>query len=104
MGKTELGTGSNVRALQTTATFDESRDCFIIDSPTLTSMKFWPTGLFSSTHCVLYAQLILKGKSMGVHVFFVQLRGSNLEPLPGVEMGDVGKCKCRSKFSIKLML
>lgn len=86
--QTELGHGSNVRGIQTTATWNG--DEFIVDTPTLSSMKFWPTGLVSSTHCVLYAQLIVKGKDLGVHVFFVQLRGEDYEPLPGVEMGDVG--------------
>ena len=37
--QTELGHGSNVRGLETTATFDPATDEFIIDSPTLTSMK-----------------------------------------------------------------
>jgi alkylation response protein AidB-like acyl-CoA dehydrogenase len=40
--QTELGHGSNVRALETTATFDAQSDEFVIDSPTLSSMKWWP--------------------------------------------------------------
>ena len=40
--QTELGTGSNVRALETTATYDEATEQFILHSPTLTSMKWWP--------------------------------------------------------------
>jgi hypothetical protein len=40
--QTELGHGSNVRALETTATYDRATDEFVIDSPTLTSMKWWP--------------------------------------------------------------
>lgn len=41
--QTELGHGSNVRGLETTATFDPSTDQFIVHSPTLTSTKvtFW---------------------------------------------------------------
>ena len=88
--QTEIGIGSNVRGLQTTATFDEATDSFILDTPTLTATKFWNTGLPSCTHCVLYAQLILKGKPMGIHVFFLQIRGADLEPLPGIEILDVG--------------
>ena len=38
--QTELGHGSNVRALETTATFDQATDEFVIHSPTLTSMKW----------------------------------------------------------------
>lgn len=88
--QTEIGIGSNVRGIQTTATYDEASDSFILDTPTLTATKFWNTGLPSCTHVVLYAQLVIKNKSHGIHVFFVQIRGANLEPLPGVEILDVG--------------
>ena len=37
--QTELGHGSNVQGLETTATFDPQTDEFIIHSPTLTSSK-----------------------------------------------------------------
>lgn len=36
---TELGHGSNVPGLETTATFDEASDQFIIHTPTLTATK-----------------------------------------------------------------
>jgi hypothetical protein len=64
--QTELGHGSNIRALETTATFlPESKGgakggSWIINSPTLTSGKFWPgtlgrtanVSLGESVHCV----------------------------------------------------
>ena len=37
--QTELGHGSNVQGLETTATFDPQTDEFVIHSPTLTSCK-----------------------------------------------------------------
>lgn len=37
--QTELGHGSNVRGLETTATFDRQTDEFVMHSPTLTSSK-----------------------------------------------------------------
>ena len=37
--QTELGHGSNVQGLETTATFDPDTDEFVIHSPTLTSSK-----------------------------------------------------------------
>ena len=43
--QTELGHGSNVQGLETTATFDPQTDEFVIHSPTLTSSKWWPGGL-----------------------------------------------------------
>ena len=88
--QTELGHGSNVRGIETTATFDKATQTFILHSPTLTSMKFWPSSMVSATHAVVYAQLVIEGKGYGRHVFMVQLRDENLKPLPGIEVGDVG--------------
>nr|AQZ55555.1 acyl-CoA-oxidase-1 [Mangifera indica] len=90
--QTELGHGSNVQGLETTATFDPQTDEFIIHSPTLTSSKWWPGGLGKvSTHAVVYARLITDGKDHGVHGFIVQLRSlDDHSPLPGIIVGDIG--------------
>lgn len=40
--QTELGHGSDVQGLQTTATLDLKTDEFVIHTPTLTATKFWP--------------------------------------------------------------
>ena len=40
--QTELGHGSDVKHLETTATFDRKTDEFVIETPTLTSTKWWP--------------------------------------------------------------
>ncbi|KAG9156202.1 hypothetical protein Leryth_024803 [Lithospermum erythrorhizon] len=90
--QTELGHGSNVQGLETTATFDPKTDEFIIDSPTLTSSKWWPGGLGKvSTHAVVYARLITGGQDYGVHGFIVQLRSlEDHNPLPGITVGDIG--------------
>ncbi|CAM8988893.1 unnamed protein product [Rhodiola kirilowii] len=90
--QTELGHGSNVQGLETTATFDPKTDEFIIHSPTLTSTKWWPGGLGKvSTHAVVYARLIIEGKDYGVHGFIVQLRSlDDHSPLPGITVGDIG--------------
>ncbi len=34
--------GTYLRGLETTATYDPSKQEFILDSPTLTAMKWWP--------------------------------------------------------------
>ena len=65
--QTELGHGSNVAGLETTATFDKDADEFIIHSPTVTSAKFWPGGLgLSGNHAIVYAKLRIGKKDYGV--------------------------------------
>ncbi|RQM18080.1 hypothetical protein DD237_000416 [Peronospora effusa] len=90
--QTEMGHGSNVRGLETTATYIPATDEFEIHSPTLTSMKWWPGALARTANFgVVYARLLLGGKDYGVHNFMVQLRDLEThEPMPGVMLGDVG--------------
>merc|ERR1719253_1806887 len=88
--QTELGHGSNVRGLETTATFDRETDEFVIHSPTLTSLKWWPTGMYACTHGVVFAQLIIDGKNLGFHGFMVQFRDDQGNLMPGVEIGEMG--------------
>jgi len=76
---------------KTTATFDRNSQTFILNSPTLQSIKWWPGGLGkTATHAVVYAQLIIDDKSYGVHSFILQLRDEQHKPLPGIELGEVG--------------
>ncbi|XP_022957805.1 peroxisomal acyl-coenzyme A oxidase 1-like [Cucurbita moschata] len=90
--QTELGHGSNVQGLETTATFDPKTDEFVIHSPTLTSSKWWPGGLGKvSTHAVVFARLITNGQDYGVHGFIVQIRSlEDHTVLPGITIGDIG--------------
>ena len=97
--QTELGHGSNIRALETTATFLKESDGgakggeWIINSPTLTSSKFWPGTLGkTANHAMVIAQLIdAHGKAHGIHNFLVPLRSMEDHTLlPGVETGDIG--------------
>ncbi|KAG1458377.1 hypothetical protein G6F56_006410 [Rhizopus delemar] len=90
---TELGHGSNVPGLETTATFDEASDQFIIHTPTLTATKWWIGGAaHSATHAAVFAQLIVKNRRYGTKCFIVPLRDpKNYNLLPGINIGDIGK-------------
>ncbi|KAF2432564.1 acyl-CoA oxidase [Tothia fuscella] len=90
--QTELGHGTFVRGLETTATYDREADEFIIHSPTTASTKFWPGSLgFASSHTVTMAQLQIDGKNHGVHAFLTQIRSlEDWKPLGGIELGDIG--------------
>ena len=64
--QTELGHGTFLRGLETTATYDPSTQEFIIHSPTLTATKWWPGGLGkTSSHAVVMARLFTQGKEYG---------------------------------------
>ncbi|XP_024394934.1 peroxisomal acyl-coenzyme A oxidase 1 [Physcomitrium patens] len=90
--QTELGHGSNVQGLETTATFDPTTDEFIMHSPTVTSTKWWPGGLGkASTHALVYARLITDKKDHGIHAFIAPIRSlEDHTPLPNVTVGDIG--------------
>ncbi|XP_077986283.1 peroxisomal acyl-coenzyme A oxidase 1-like [Glandiceps talaboti] len=90
--QTELGHGTYVRGLETTATYDPVREEFVINSPTLTSTKWWPGFLGKSVNFgVVMAQLHSKGKKYGIHSFLVPLRSfDSHQPLPGITLGDIG--------------
>eukprot|EP00644_Phytophthora_capsici_P001758 jgi/Phyca11/6747/fgenesh1_pm.PHYCAscaffold_14_\ len=90
--QTELGHGSNVQGIETVATYDKATQEFIIDSPTLTSRKWWPGGLGkTANHAIVHARLFLDGKDVGVQAFLVQIRSlDDHQPVPGIEVGDIG--------------
>ena len=90
--QTELGHGTFVRGIETTATLDLETDEFVIHSPTLTSTKYWPSSLaFSASHAIVMARLIIRGKDHGMQPFMVQLRSlDDYKPIPGIDLGDVG--------------
>lgn len=90
--QTELGHGSNVRGLETTATWNPEDKTFTLHSPHLTASKWWIGSLGkAANHAVVVAQLILGGKSYGPHPFVVQIRDLKThEPLPNIHVGDIG--------------
>ena len=56
-----------------------------MNSPTVTSAKFWPGVLGSSgTHSVIQAKTFVKGKSIGIQTFIVPIRDQSLNVIDGV--------------------
>ncbi|PAV65318.1 hypothetical protein WR25_13044 isoform H [Diploscapter pachys] len=90
--QTEMGHGTNLRKLETTATFDKSAQEFVLHSPTTTSLKWWPGNLGKSTcYAIVAATLFIDGKNYGPHNFMVQLRDEKTYvPLKGITVGDIG--------------
>ncbi|KAG0349450.1 acyl-Coenzyme A oxidase [Podila humilis] len=89
---TELGHSSNLRGLETTATFDRATNEFVIHSPTLSSSKWW-IGMAgeTATHTVAICQTVVDGENRGINWFVVPLRDPRTgRLLPGVTCGDIG--------------
>lgn len=90
--QTEMGHGTHLRGLETTATYDPATQEFVMNSPTVSSIKWWPGGLGkTSNHAIVLAQLYTQGKCHGLHAFIVNIRDmSTHQPLPGIVVGDIG--------------
>lgn len=100
--QTELGHGSNVRGIETTARWDPATKEFILCSPSLTASKWWNGTLGrTATHSIVVAQLLLPEqgsnqshpayRSYGPHAFITRVRDADThKPLPGIVIGDIG--------------
>jgi acyl-CoA oxidase len=86
---TETGHGSDVQALETTATYDPETQEFVIDSPTPSSRKDYIGGAANTARvAAVFAQLITEGEGHGVHCFVVPIRDDDGNDLPGVTTSD----------------
>jgi len=86
---TETGHGSDVQALETTATYDPQTQEFVIDSPTRTSRKDYIGGAAQTARvAAVFAQLITQGEGHGVHCFVVPIRDDDGNDLPGITTSD----------------
>ena len=87
---TETGHGSDVQALETTATYDPDSQEFVIDSPTPTARKDYIGGAAQTARvAAVFAQLITAdGTGHGVHCFVVPIRDDAGNDLPGVTTSD----------------
>lgn len=90
--QTEIGHGSDIKSLETQVVYDPTTEEFVVNTPTVTAIKFWPGDLgVMSNHVVFHGHLISQGKDHGVHAFFCRIRDQDSHiPLKGVEVGDIG--------------
>ena len=88
---TEIGHGSNVQGLETTAIYEREDDCFILQSPTFSAGKnYIGNAGQDGTVATVFAQLKVNGQQYGVHAFVVPIRDQEGKPLPGVTIEDNG--------------
>lgn len=87
----ELGSGSNVRDLETTATYDPTTEEFVIHTPHPGAHKEWiGNAALHGQMASVFAQLIVDETNHGVHAFLVPIRNDDGQPMAGVTVGDTG--------------
>ena len=92
---TEIGHGSDVQSLATTATYDpdggEDGE-WVIHTPFRAAWKdFLGNAAIHAKAATLFARLITNGVDHGVHCFYVPVRDADGELLPGVSSEDDGE-------------
>jgi acyl-CoA oxidase len=88
---TETGHGSNVQALDTTATYDASTGEFVVQTPTPAARKdYIGNAARHGRMAAVFAQLVVGGETHGVHCLLVPIRSEDGTPLPGVTLSDCG--------------
>ncbi len=87
----ERGHGSNVRDLETTATFDRATDEWVLRTPTDHDHKEWiGNAAVHGQQATVFAQLQIDGQGYGVHAFVVPIRTPAGHPVPNVRISDSG--------------
>ncbi|AKU17856.1 acyl-CoA dehydrogenase [Luteipulveratus mongoliensis] len=90
-GMTEVGHGSNVQRLETTATYDPATSEIVIHTPTASAVKTYIGNAAQDAQmAVVFAQLITNEGGHGVHALLVPVRDEAGNALPGVTIGDNG--------------
>lgn len=88
---TELGHGSNVRGIETVATYEARSGEFVINTPCESAQKYWIGGAANhATHTVVFSQLNVNGKNEGVHAFIAQIRDTDGNICPNIRIADCG--------------
>jgi acyl-CoA oxidase len=89
---TETGHGSNVRGIETTATYNHADKTFIINTPNeLARKEYIGNAAVHGQAATVFAKIVVEGKDYGVGAFVVPLREKNGTLKPGVRIKDCGR-------------
>jgi acyl-CoA oxidase len=88
---TETHHGSNVKGLETTATYNHSNQTFTIHTPNKNAQKeYIGNAAVHGQMATVFAKLIIDNHDYGVNAFVVPLRDTNGNTLAGITIGDCG--------------
>ncbi|QOG01428.1 acyl-CoA dehydrogenase [Flavobacterium sp. MDT1-60] len=88
---TETHHGSNVKGLETTATYNHNDQTFTIHTPNKNAQKeYIGNAAVHGQMATVFAKLIIDDHDYGVNAFVVPLRDTNGNVLNGVTIGDCG--------------
>ncbi|MGK0138813.1 MAG: acyl-CoA oxidase [Algoriphagus sp.] len=87
---TETGHGSNVRDLETTATYNFKKKTIVVHSPNHSAGKEYIGNAMHATMAAVFAQLIVGDTNHGIHAILVPLRDKKHRELPGIKIEDNG--------------
>lgn len=89
---TETGHGSNVKGLETTATYHHTAGKFTIHTPNEFARKeYIGNAALHGQMATVFAKLIIDGTDYGVNAFAVPIRDSHGKLAPGVTIDDCGR-------------
>jgi acyl-CoA oxidase len=89
---TETGHGSNVKGIETTATYHHATKSFVIHTPNpLAQKEYIGNAAVHGQMATVFAKLIVEGKDYGVGAFLVPLRDKKGTILSGITIEDCGR-------------
>jgi acyl-CoA oxidase len=89
---TETGHGSNVKGIETTATYNHSTKTFVIHTPKPEARKeYIGNAACHAQMATVFAKLIIDSKDYGVSAFIVPIRDSAGKVLSGITIKDCGR-------------
>lgn len=87
---TETGHGSNVKDLETTATYDPDTQTILIHTPHESAGKEYIGNALHGSMAVVFAQLIVGNQNHGIHAVMVPYRDALGNTLSGITVKDCG--------------